>query len=239
MTNLYSKERVFAVVVLLFVYFAIYSILFWSTKHGVLRLSQNITNIETLAVSMPFVSLYILVLIGFSAGYARTAAAAKALGLTQAVREQLRARSMENATIKSKVRANSKVTMDTRFLRTLEKVVTARLPILPVEEDPKDPKVKYVITMHDILKMITHRINTAQENSQEAQLYAELAKLEVKDLNPRKVVTCKENENLESVLNTMIQGRVTKLVVMGKDGASYVGTIDLFDIVSEMLSEQT
>jgi len=45
-----------------------------------------------------------------------------------------------------------------------------------------------------------------------------------------------ETDNPDSVLQRMIQHKLTKPVVVGKDGACMV-TVDLFDIVSDILSE--
>ena len=234
MTKLYSWERLLAFIVLLAGYGIVFVLLWWGDKANVVDFSHP-DGVEHMLISMPFIALYIAILIGVAAGYARSAFAARSLGLMRAVRQQLRTRSMESSNIKSKIRSDSAVAMDTPLLRTLEKVVTARLPILPVVEDDK---VSRVITMHNIMQELTHQINTVREESKTEELFGRIAGLKVEDIRPRSAVTCMENDNLESVLQKMIQHKLTKLVVVGKDGAC-MGTVDLFDIVSDILSESS
>lgn len=234
MAKLYSSERLLAFIILLLAYCVIFGLL-WGADPDVIDFS-SVTGLEKMLISIPFVALYVVILIGVTAGYARAAFAAKALGLMRAVRQQLRTMSIEDVSIKSKIRSDSVVTMDTPFLRTLEKVITARLPILPVKEGEK---VFRVITIRDILQELTHQINMVREESQTEELFTRLNRLKVKNLNPRLLMACKEDDNLDSVIEKMMRNQFTRLAVMDKDGTACIGTIDLFDVMSEILSEHT
>lgn len=235
MSRLYSLERLLAFGVMLLAYWAVFGLLWWADSRIGIGFPK-VDGFETALISMPFVSLYIVILLGVAAGYARAAFTAKALGLTKAIRQQLRSSSMEDVSIKSKIRSDSMVTMDTPLLRTLEKVVTARLPILPVIENEK---VTRVVTMHNIMQELTHQINNVREEDKTEELFTRLFRLKIGDLRPRPVISCKENDNLELVMSKMMRHQFTKLVVVGRDGETFLGSIDLFDITSELLSERT
>jgi len=234
MAKLYSSERLFAFLILLIAYGFVFGLLWGASSASIVEFGP-IRGAEDILLSMPFIALYVVVLIGFTAGYAQAAFAAKSLGLVRAVRQQLRTRSMANASIKSKIRGDSVVTMGTPFLRTLEKVITARLPILPVVDNEKIDKV---ITIRDIMQELTHQINTVKELSKTEELFSRLATLKVEDLKPQQLISCKEDDTLDSVLEKMMRHQFTRLVVVDKDEKTCMGTVDVFDIVSELLSEQ-
>jgi len=234
MKRLYSTERLIAFLVLFIAYGVIYGLL-WGIEYAKIVAFPDVTGLEDIFVSPPFIALYVVILLGVTAGYAQSLFAARALGLIKAIRQQLRGMSMEDVNIMSKIRSDSVVTMDTPFLRTLEKVITARLPILPVKEDDK---VSRVITIRDIMQELTNQINTVREESRTEELFTRLNGLKVNNLNPRLLVTCREDDDLNSVIEKMMRNQFTRLVVMNKDGTASIGTIDLLDIMSEVLSEQ-
>jgi CBS domain-containing protein len=186
---------------------------------------------------MPFIALYIVILIGFTAGYAQSAFAAKSLGLIPSVKQKLRTRSMESFNIKRNIYTDPVVTMDTPFLSVLEKVNKSRLPILAIVEDEK---IEKVITMHDIMQELTGKISEFEKSLHKPDhkdLFTMLDEMKVENLKSKELVSVKENQNLDSALDKMMQHQITKLVVMDEAGKTCVGTINLFDIMSELLSE--
>lgn len=238
MAKLYSQERLLAFLVLLVAYGVVFGLLLAAKEAGAISFpASEVPIVERTLAGIPFIALYVVILIGVTAGYARAAFAARSLGLMRAVQQQLRTRSMGTASIKSKIRSDSVVTMDTPFLRTMEKVVTARLPILPVREKETE-KIYKVITIRDVMQMVTHQIHSVEEEKQTEKLYDRLAELKVESLSPQDLVSCNEDDNLGSVVDKMMQNQFTRLVVLRKDGKACRGTVDLLDIVSEILSEQ-
>jgi CBS domain-containing protein len=235
--KLYSLDRLQAFLVLLLAYLVVFAILWGAKEADMLGVIPSIKGVQDIFFSMPFIALYIVILIGFTAGYAQSAFAAKSLGLIPAVKQKLRARSMESLNIKRNIHADPLVTMDTSLLSALEKVTKSRLPILAIIENDR---IEKVITMHDIMQKLTDEISDFEKSlhkPDDKDLFTTLYEIKVENLKPKTLVSVKEDDNLDSALDKMMQHQISKLVVVDKAGKTCVGTINLFDIMSELLSE--
>lgn len=228
MNGQYSKAAVGAFVVLVVVYLVMALGLWAMQSYTVIKFTNDIKDILHLMTSLPFVALYLVVLLAATAGYARGAIMAKVLPFNKILDTELQKKTLESATIKTSIRGAATVTGDMPLLRALNYILTSRLPILAVVDEKT--KVTGVITSHDFLSKLSKDF----EQKVDKKLHEWLGELKVNDLNPPKPVVATANENLSEVIKTMIKERLTKLVVVNEEKEmKFEGTIDMLDLVSE------
>jgi len=197
---------------------------------GILKFStdEKSTDLLPLMASLPFVALYLVVLIAATAGFARGAVMAKMLPFNQVLKSELQERGMDGAAIKTKIRSGGQVTKDTSYLRALENVYSSRVPILAVIDG--DSKVTGVITDHDIIRKLQDEIDRNEPKTLESRL----RNLKVQDLHPRVPIVATDDENMQDVIGSMIKNQFTKLIVVkDKNSNSFTGTVDVLDLVGE------
>ena len=230
----YSRQ-VFTAFGLLFVTYIITFWMLWGLQHldGISFTTTITDDILPLITSLPFVAFYIIVFIAATAGFARGAVMAKELPFGKIMQAELKKRTMKQASIATKIRSGATVKMDTPFIRALDTVITARLPILAVVGD--NQKVEGVITNHDIIERVQQEIERVDDTS---SLGERLAKLKVRDLNPRQPDTVTNSTELSLVVDRMIKNQRTKLIVLKDDESKiYAGTVDVLDITGEIFED--
>ncbi len=229
MEKQYSRQALTAFIVLLITYGLIVGMLTLLQNGGILKFSTETKgDLLPLMASLPFVALYLLVLIAATAGFARGAIMARTLPFNQILKSELQQRKMEGAAIKTKIRSGEQVTKDTPYLRALNNVISSRVPILAVIGN--DKKVAGVITNDDIIRKLQEEI----DKNDPTTLDERLKKLAVKDLHPRDPVVATINENLQEVLGSMIRHQFTKLIVVDERSNSFAGTVDALFLVGEL-----
>ncbi|MBI4216025.1 MAG: CBS domain-containing protein [Chloroflexi bacterium] len=195
--------------------------------------NTTIGNMEDFFISLPAIAFYLLVALAALAGWARGVAMFSELGLGSAIKSSLKKKKLSTTTVQSQLRggAYSTVTADTTLKDALHDILTVRIPILPVVAEGK---VSGVITLHDIAKKLDEQMRAPQ-----AAGLAQVGELKMADLKPAGPVTSvRPDDTLAKVLQEMLSVRRTKVVVTDAAGA-LVGTLDLFDLVDEMLTDVT
>jgi len=210
-------------------YLILIAVLRWIQETGLVTFPSEITGIQDVFVTLPAVAFYIVVALAALAGWARGPAMFRELGLGEVLQKELTKRKISSPTIQSQIKGSTHtIKTDTPLKDALHDSWVARIPILPIVENGK---VDNVITMYDISKKIDEEL---QKTSSKL-----LDNIKANDLkSPGSIVSCKPDDNLADVLNKMIQQRKTKIVVL-KEDKSLVGTLDMFDIVAEMMREET
>ena len=232
----YSKEAIMAFIILGVAYLVILAFLWGIGGFKETAFADDIDgDILKLTTTLPFVALYILVFIGAAAGYARSAIVAKELPFSKALNQELKKKTMSSATIMTKIRSGATIKKDTLYLKAVDRLVSARLPILAVVGDGN--KVDGVITYYDIVK----QMQSEMEKDPEARI-GELCKIRVEDIKKEvssMPVVVSESDNLKDVLDTMIKHKYNRLVVVkNKEGNIYSGVVDIFDVTSELLGSE-
>lgn len=243
----YSRQAFSAFTILLSAYFLLVGCL-WLLQHYELinYYAETKCDVLPLATSIPFVAFYLLVLIAATAGYARGAIMAKALPVNTILRQELKDKKMNSATIKTKTRSSAKVYDDTPFLCALNVIISARISILPVIDKEKN-KVKGVVTRHDFLNKLQEELKILQNmrnNSGDYQnksedlkdLYERLDGCMVKDLDPKTPTVVKSHESLYAAIVKMVNEQYTKLIVLDDDD-TFSGTVDALDLIGEILED--
>jgi CBS domain-containing protein len=235
MTGVYSKRALQAFIILLLTYGLLVAMLVLLHGFGIVKFATNLeSSLIPLVSSLPFVALYLLVLLAATAGYARGQIMSKRLPFNQLLKEELSGSKMESAGIKTKIRSpGGKINAETTLREALAAVVSARLPILAVVNEQS--AVTGVITSHDLLQKFQSIANDEQMNSEKLKT---LLSEKIAKLDPNPAIAAGVNESLQEVLARMISYQHTKLVVV-KDFAKneYVGTVDVLDLVAEILEK--
>jgi CBS domain-containing protein len=249
----YSKQAIGAFFILLFAYFLLVGCLWLLQVNQIINFQTEVKgDILPLMASMPFVALYLLVLIAATAGYARGAIMAKELPFKTILKQELKDKKMSSATIRTKTRSSAKIYEDTPFMWALNDIISARISILPVIDKEKN-EVKGVLTSTDFLKKLQEELKILQdENSASGDRAADPAALtdsnyrlivknlqkrleecKVRDINPQSPIVVSSNENLHAVMQKMIEKQFTKLIVVNNDN-SFAGTVDALDLIGEI-----
>ena len=185
------------------------------------------------AVSLPFMALYLLIFIAATAGFARGAIMARGLPFNQVIKQELQKKTMQGENIITKIRSGSTVTPETSYLRALHTSISGRLRIMAVV-DP-DNRVMGVITSRDILSKLQEETD---KQSDHGQLFENLANITVADLKPRRPVVALTSDNLETVMSRMITHQFTKLVVVDNEETLFFrGTVDMLDMAAEIFED--
>jgi CBS domain-containing protein len=232
----YSKEAIGAFVLLVLAYLVILVVLWLIEDSGVVHFTTDINgDVLKLITALPFVALYILVFIGATAGYARSAIVAKELPFNKYLNQELKKKKISSATIMTKIRSGASIKKDTPYPQVVDRLISARLPILAVVGEKN--KVEGVITYYDIVKQLQSEMEQHPEAQISAlsQIHVENIKKEVSSIP----VMVAESENLKDVLDTMVKHRYNRLIVVkDKDDNVYSGVVDIFDVISELLGSE-
>ncbi len=231
----YSRQAIVAFLTLL----ATYALMVWMLTGldscGYVKFQTNTGgDLLPLMASLPFAALYLLVLLAATAGYARAAIVARSLPFNQILKSELEERKMDGASITTKIRSGGQVQPDTPFISAMNNITSSRVPILAVIGS--DGKVTGVITDHDIMRTL----QTEFEKPDPATLCQRLKDLRVKDMPPRKPVFAGINQSLQQVIQTMLRHQFTKLLVVDdKQPDTFLGTVDVMDLVGEFFDGGT
>lgn len=226
-----SKDSLNTFFILLLVYFLIAAVLLGLSSLGICKFQSDLTSIENLIFSLPMVALYLLVFLAATAGYAQGKEMLEKLPLSARLENELNARRMESAGIKTKIRAGSQANKDDSFLDVVNNMVSSRIPLLAVvdKDNDKDNGISGVITATDLLLHI------------QKILKDENAKLEnLKDskaediIGSKDLVSVKVSDNLQAVTEAMIKNQYSKIFVT-EDSNKISGTIDALDVLAELL----
>lgn len=230
MSEYYSKQAIWAFIILMISFVVMVLILMALKWQEAMNFSTALQgDVLPLISSLPFVALYLVVLIAATAGYARGAIVARSLPLNQVFKDELQKKKMDRASIKTTIRSGNQVTEDTPMLQAITNLVSSRVPILAVLDSSN--KVTGVITGTDIMARLQKEIE-----STDADLNARLNRLTVRDLQPAKPVVATTDGNLQEVLGTMIRRQFTKLIVVeSEQGKEFAGTVDALDLIGEIL----
>ncbi|MEP6849054.1 MAG: CBS domain-containing protein [Acidobacteriota bacterium] len=227
----YSWKALGAFAAFLAIFGLMVALLWWLDKLGAtcyINLPEK-ADLFSLLTTLPFVAFYLVVLIGATAGYARSAIVADTLPISKMFDAELSKRTMNSASIKTKVRSGGQIKADDTFSRAMDNLISSRVPILAVVDD--DNKVTGVVTGVDIMKML----QTELDKTDGTPLTDRLENILVKDLQPRPPVVAATSDNLRQVAFKMIVNQFTKLIVV-QDASSmkFAGTVDMLDLVSEI-----
>jgi CBS domain-containing protein len=241
MNGRYTWPTVGAFVLLVVAYVVMVYILWVLNKEGVISLETEVNgDVLKLIASLPLVAFYLVVFLAATAGFARAAVVMKTIPLTQVLSKELKKKTMESSTIQTKIRSGGQVGKDTSFLRALNNVTSSRLPILAVVEmDPqtKQERVTGVVTADDFLRKIEEEAEK-RPGPNDPPLSERLEGLTVDDLKPRKPTVVTADQNLQSIINTMLKDQFTKLIVVeDKQSMKFKGTIDVLDMMGEIFIE--
>ena len=236
MKDYYSKQAICAFLTLVAVYILMVGILWFLKWMDVITWSTTLgDDVLPLTASLPFVALYLVVLLAATAGYARGAIVAQSLPFNQVLKAELQKKKMNRASIKTKTRSGGQVTKETPFVTALTNLTSSRLPILAVV-DPTSRQVTGVITSDDILRKFQEEIAKPDTGSLHDRLTAQT----VDALRPRKPVVAAADDDLERVVVTMIREQFTKLIVVTtKESNEFAGTIDVLDLVGEIVEDSS
>lgn len=241
MTDRYSRQTIGAFVLLAVAFVGMVFLLIFLHDRSVITFSTKVDgDLLKLLASLPFVAFYLVVFLAATAGYARSAIMMKTMPLTQMLHKELKKKTMESATIQTKIRSGGQVSPDTPFSRALSNIISSRLPILAVVD--QENKVHGVITSHDILRVLQEEIDRKPEPAIAAlpPLNERLADLTVENLQPRDPETVTADQNLQSIVDTMLKEQFTKLIVVGdKKSMKFKGTVDVLDLLGEMFGENS
>lgn len=231
----YSRKTIIAFIVFLITFGLMIALLWWLNKLGAtsyINIPEDKPDIFSLLTTLPFVALYLVVLLGAVAGYARSAIMSERLPIARLFETELQKHSMKSASVKTKVRSGGQIKPDDTLRRALDNLISSRVPILAVIGN--GDTVTGVITGNDL----AHRLQDELDNTTSTTpLDQRLAAIQVKDLNPRVPVVATTDENLREVAEKMIKNQFTKLIVV-EDAATmkFAGTVDMLDLVGEIFS---
>lgn len=229
MDQKYSREAMRAFGVLLAVYVFICLGLLALHHMGICRFAVNLTSVDNVIFSLPMMALYLMIFLAASAGYARGKYMLEELPLNMRLKQELHLRSMNSASIKTKIRAGSQVKLEDRFLDVLNNMVSSRISILAVVDDKNE--VQGVITATDLLLYIQKSLKNPGSNGTKS-----LHEAQVVDLQPNEPIVIETNDQLQTVTQKMIQHQYTKLIVT--NNGKFSGTVDVLDIMAELLEAQ-
>lgn len=243
MNGRYTWPTVGAFVLLVVAYVVMVYILLLLNREGVIGLETEVNgDVLKLIASLPLVAFYLVVFLAATAGFARAAIVMKTMPLTQVLSKELKKKTMESATIQTKIRSGAQVSKDTSFLRALNNVTSSRLPILAVVEmDPqtKQERVTGVVTADDFLRKIGGEADKCPGPNVPA-LAERLAGFTVADLQPRKPTVVTAEQNLQSIIDTMLNEQFTKLIVVeDMQSMKFKGTLDVLDMMGEIFVEES
>jgi CBS domain-containing protein len=238
MNGRYTWPTVGAFVLLVVAYVVMVYILWVLNKEGVIGLQTEVNgDVLKLIASLPLVAFYLVVFLAATAGFARAAIVMKTMPLTQVLSKELKKKTMESSSIQTKIRSGGQVGKDTSFLRALNNVTSSRLPILAVVEmDPQTQKalVTGVVTADDFLRKIEEEVEK-RPGPNDPGLWERLQGLTVDDLQPRKPTVVTADQNLQSIIDTMLKEQFTKLIVVeDKQSMKFKGTLDMLDMMGEI-----
>ncbi|MFX4261471.1 CBS domain-containing protein [Pelotomaculum propionicicum] len=238
----YSKQVIGAFFILLCAYFLLVGSLWLLQINNLINFQTEINgDILPLLASVPFVALYLLVLIAATAGYARGAIMAKELPFKTILENKLKDIKMSSATIKTKIRSGAVVYEDTPFTWALDDIISSRISILPVVDRDKN-EVKGVITCADLLRKLQEELRSLREEASgdnttggqaAVSLQKRLADCRIGDLPPQAPVIVKCDDDLQAVLSRMIEKQHTKVIVSEIDNTC-TGTVDALDLIAEI-----
>jgi len=232
----YSKKTIIAFFVFFTAFALMVGLLWWINKYGAIcyipiDLTQK-PDIFSLLTTLPFVALYLIVLLGATAGYARSSIMSERLPIARLFETELQKHSMKSASVKTKVRSGGQIKTNDSFRRALDNLISSRVPILAVIEG--ENKVTGVITGNDLAHCLQNELDKTDAAK---PLEDRLAEIKVGDLEPRLPVVAVANENLREVAEKMIRNQFTKLIVV-EDTTSmkFAGTVDVLDLIGEIFS---
>lgn len=224
MNQLYSRDTLWAFIILLFTSFVVAFGLVALSNCGICKFATDLTTLDGIIFSLPLMTIYIVVLIAALAGYARGKYMVDQLPLSQRLHHELKKCSMESANFKAKIRSGAQITEDNTFLDALQNLISSRISILAVVDN--EGKVQGVITPFDLLTKL-------QEMRMDNVSLKDLAELKISELHPSKPLTAQSDENLQSVISKMVKNQYTKLVVVEENG-QFSGTVDAVDMITEI-----
>ncbi len=243
MNGRYNWPTVGAFVLLVVAYVVMVYILWVLNKDGMIGLETEVNgDVLKLIASLPLVAFYLVVFLAATAGFARAAIVMKTMPLTQVLSKELKKKTMDSATIQTKIRSGGQVCKDTSFLRALNNVTSSRLPILAVVEmdlQTKKERVTGVVTSDDFLKKIEQEADKSPGLNDPAlpSLAERLERFTVDDLQPRKPTVVTADQNLQSIIDTMLNEQFTKLIVVeDKQSMKFKGTLDVLDMMGEIFA---
>ncbi|MGD0152861.1 MAG: CBS domain-containing protein [Thermacetogeniaceae bacterium] len=238
---MYSKNALYAFLTLLATYALMVIILSLLQFYHILTFQTNITNdLLPLITSLPFVALYLVIFLAATAGYARAAVMANELPFNVLLKNELKERSMACATIKAKIRSGVQINNDTSLLDAVNTIITSRIPILAVI-DKDSNKVTGVITSQDLLQGLRDEFKIVRDalKNDPGQVSIKDVLATIDNMNINKLIspptTVNTGNDLQNVLDTMIKNQFTKLIVIDEDTKTFSGTIDVLDLVTEIV----
>lgn len=228
----YSYKTLGAFAVFLTTFCLMVLLLWWLSIKGIYCFINEPVKFDvfSLLTSLPFVAFYLVVLLAATAGYARSSIMAEKLPISKMFEAELQKRTMNSASVKTKVRSGGQIRKDDTFTRALSNVISSRLPILAVIDS--DQKVIGVITGNDLLRKLQNELDKNDGTPLEERLKA----IKIGDCELRVPTVATENENLRQVAEKMIKEQFTKLIVVESvSSMKFVGTLDMLDLVGEIL----
>jgi CBS domain-containing protein len=230
---MYSTRAFLALFALVVVYGIIFGLLWGLQAQGEVTFTKDVQgDVLKTVTTLPLVAVWILILLGATAGFARSALMTKFLPFKQALANK----TVDSASIMLKIRCDTTAKKDDSLAKVLNKLLVARLPILAVVDDKNS--VIGVITYQDVVKKMQAEYEKSQDLN-DSSLTHKLDALKVSDiidLDSASPVLVKESADLKSTLDIMIRYRFHKLIVVKDDQKNtYSGTIDIRDIVGEIL----
>lgn len=230
----YSKRVLFSFIVFLIAFVGIVYLLVHLHQLGFYQAPApelNKGEIFPVLTSLPFVAFYLVVLLAATAGYARSAVMAEKLPLNKLFKAELQKRTMKSPSITTKVRSGIQVSLNENIIVALNNLISSRLPILAVIDE--NNKVIGSVTGHDLSRKLIYEYNNKQDKP-----FDEIIKnVTVNDCDHQITVFATNNENLKDVTEKMIKHQITKLIVVENETTmKFVGTIDMLDLVSEVIS---
>lgn len=188
-------------------------------------------DIFPLLTSLPFVAFYLVVLLAATAGYARSSAMAEKLPINKLFKAELQKRSMKSPSITSTIRSGIQTNLNENIIFALNNLISSRLPILAVVGEQN--KVIGAVTGHDLSRKIIQEY----ENPNGEPFEERIKKVTVAQCDYKNFIYATINENLKDVTEKMVKHQLTKLIVVDGEGSmKFVGTIDMLDLVSEVIS---
>jgi CBS domain-containing protein len=227
----YSKKTLLAFIAFLVGYGLLVGLLWMLAANGLFPLSESRANENTvtLLLSLPFVALYLVVLLGATAGYARSQIMADKLPLNKMLASELGKRTMNGASIRTTVRNAAKLSSDDTLPRAITTIVSSRLPILPVVDT--NDRVIGVVSHSDLARRIQSELDADSPGDLDARLRA--AKISTIMQSPP--VVASSDETLSNVVERMLKEQFIRLVVVENEaGMKLSGTIDMLDLVGEV-----
>lgn len=230
----YSLKSLSAFAVFMLTFGLMVALLWWLNHLGIYCFinSAEKPDVFSLLTSLPFVAFYLVVLLAATAGYARSAIMADKLPISKMFEAELQQHTMKNASIQTKVRSGGQVKEDDNFVRALNNLISSRLPILAVVDDKNS--VTGVITANDLMIRLQNELD---KSLPQTPLQETLTSIKISDLKPRVPVVAVTTENLRQVAEKMTGNQFTKLIVVENQvSMKFAGTVDMLDLVGEILS---